>query len=67
MAGRGKSLGGGSKWSESYIPESEIDKKLSEIVGDNVRDLRELSRKSNQDLDEIVEKYTGKLLERLEG
>lgn len=48
------------------INNDEVPGYVSQVVRSSIGDLKEISKKSNKDLETIVEMYTGKMLERLE-
>jgi len=62
MGGRGRN---GSSRFKGNIPNDEVVNKVNEVVRDSIQDLRSLSSRSSKSMDEVVEMYTGKMLERL--
>jgi hypothetical protein len=57
--------GNGSSRFKGKIPNDEVENKVNEVVRDSIRDLRSLSSRSNKSMDEVIEVYTDKLMERL--
>lgn len=62
-----KSRDGQSQTGKTQISNKNVDKHIMQVVRSTIRDLREIERKSNKDLDTIVEKFTGFMIGRLEG
>lgn len=55
----------GSSRFKGNIPNSEVEGKVNEVVKDSIQDLRSLSSRSNKSMDEVMEVYTRKLMQRL--
>lgn len=61
-----KTKSGEALTKKSRISNKDLPKEIAKAVRSAIQDLREIERKSSKSLDEVVEMFTGEMIDKLE-